>query len=93
MEELRPFTDTVVEFIIFIREHINRHLSSSEMETALELEDRTDRYRNTLKKAARKRIQKGSEVKTELLYIDIVKHIEHIGDHALNIADALRLVR
>jgi len=93
LEELRPFTSTVVEFIRFIRSHINKHLSSEEMKTALSLEDRTDQYRHTLKKAARKRIQQGSDVKAELLYIDIVKHIEHIGDHALNIADALRLVR
>ena len=73
MEELKPFTETVVEFIGFIRKHINKHLSKNEMETALGLEDRTDQYRNILKKAARKRIQKGSDVKTELLYIDIVK--------------------
>lgn len=93
LEELQPFNETVLEFIRFIHRHINRHLSSAEMAEALSLEERTDRYRNTLKKSARRRIQNGSDVKAELLYIDIVKHIEHIGDHALNIAEALRLVR
>jgi len=93
LEELKPFTDTVLEFIRFIRRHINRHLSSEEMEDALHLEEEIDQYRNILKKSARKRIQNGSYVKAELLYIDIVKHIEHIGDHSLNIADALRAVR
>ena len=27
--------------------------------------------------------------KTELLFIDIIKHLEHIGDYSLNISQAL----
>jgi phosphate:Na+ symporter len=48
--------------------------------------------RDNLKKAAQHRLQNGSDVKSELLYLDLLKHFEHIGDNNLNIAQALRQV-
>jgi phosphate:Na+ symporter len=62
------------------------------MAVALGLEERINKMRNTLKKAAAKRLQKGSNVKGELIYIDIVRHVERIGDHCLNIAESLRQI-
>ncbi len=89
-EDLRPYIDLVTNFLQFISSHLNEHLSSRDMETALEIESHINEKRNTLKKAAAKRLQNGSEVKGELLYIDIVRHVERIGDHCLNIAESLR---
>ena len=45
--------------------------------------------RNILKQSASKRLQSGSNVRAELLYIDIVRHVEQIGDHCLNIVQSL----
>jgi phosphate:Na+ symporter len=89
-EDLRPYIDLVTDFLQFISSHLNEHLSSRDMETALEIESHINEKRNTLKKAATQRLQNGSEVKGELLYIDIVRHVERIGDHCLNIAESLR---
>ncbi len=72
---------------------MNQHLSSEEMQQAIALEEEVDRYRHTLHKAARTRIKAGSDVKAELLYMDMVRHIEKIGDHLLNIAQALRAIQ
>ncbi len=91
--ELTPYVQLVEEFLSFIQSHLNEHLSSSEISRAYEIEEQINVYRNTLKKAARKRIQGGDDVKTELLYIDVVRHIERIGDYCLNIAQALRQMR
>lgn len=57
------------------------------------MEDEIDRYRKSLKKFARKRLEKGANVRAELLYIDIVRTIEKIGDHAFSISEALAQTR
>lgn len=93
LEALRPYLDTVQDYLGFIIKHMNQHLSSEEMKQAIASEEEVDRYRNTLQKAARKRIKAGSDVKAELLYMDMVRHIEKIGDHLLNIAQALRAIQ
>ncbi len=91
--ELAPYVKLVEEFLTFIQSHLNEHLSREEIARAYEIEEQINAYRNTLKKAARKRIQGGDDVKTELMYIDVVRHIERIGDYCLNIAQALRQMR
>ena len=53
------------------------------------LEDQIDQYMKDLKKVARKRLEGGANVKAELLYMDLVKQIEKMGDHALNISNLL----
>ncbi|NLA93059.1 MAG: hypothetical protein GX842_06480, partial [Spirochaetales bacterium] len=35
------------------------------------------------------RLQEGSDVKAELLFIDVVRHVEQIGDHCLNIVESV----
>ena len=56
------------------------------------MENEINQMRDSLSKSARKRIQKGSNVKSELLYMDLVKNLENIGDNSLNIAQALRMM-
>ena len=93
LEELAPYAKTVSDFITFIKEHLNEHLSRDELETAYLYEDKVNESRNLLKESAQERLQKGSDVKAELLYIDVVRHIEQVGDHSLNVAQALRQIR
>ncbi|MBN1699706.1 MAG: Na/Pi cotransporter family protein [Spirochaetales bacterium] len=93
LEEIGTFSGYVKAFIAFYREHLNRHLSSYDLDRAYELEDMIDSMRDKLKRNARKRLQSGSNVKPELLFIDIVRHFEQIGDYSLNISQALRQIR
>jgi phosphate:Na+ symporter len=93
LADLEPYTARVAEFIEFIKERLNRHLSREELNTAFQLEESVNEYRNRLKDEAQERLSRGSDVKTELLYIEIVRKIEQVGDHALNIAQALRQIR
>ena len=87
---LTPMTETVTAFIDFIRVSINHEFTEQELSEANRLETEIDKQRKLLRKASRKRMQKGSDVKSELLYLEIVKHLEHIGDYSLNIAETLR---
>jgi phosphate:Na+ symporter len=92
VEELEPYVEVVKEYIEFIRVHMNRHISDEKLQRAYALEAEVDRFRNTLRSSARRRIREGGDVRSELLYIDIVRHVEKIGDHLLNIAQSLRLM-
>ncbi|ADK82786.1 Na/Pi cotransporter family protein [Sediminispirochaeta smaragdinae] len=92
VEDLRPYADLVHEFLEFITSHLNAHLSRQDLEVAQKIETKINKRRNTLKKNATKRLQHGAEVKAELLYIDVVRHVERIGDHCLNVAESLRQV-
>jgi phosphate:Na+ symporter len=72
---------------------MNEHLEKEQLAEAYHLENKIDKTRKTLKKEVRKNIKSGADIKGELLYLDIVRHIERIGDYCLNIAQALRNVR
>lgn len=88
-ESLIPYLELVRQFLQFISININKHLSEEKLEFARELEDQIDAYRKDLKKVARKRLEAGADVKSELLYIDLVRNIEKIGDCAFTISEAL----
>ena len=89
LEKLLPYIELVRQFLQFIRININKQITPEKLELARELEDGIDAFRKALKKVARKRLESGADVKAELLYIDIVRAIEHIGDNCFNISSAL----
>ena len=89
MERLVPYVELARQFLQFIRININKHLNEDKLEMATELEDQIDLYRKNLRKVARKRLESGADVKAELLYIDLVRQIEKIGDHAFSISEML----
>ena len=89
MERLLPYLELVRQFLQFIRRNINRTLSAEKLELARELEDGIDAFRKDLKKVARKRLEGGADEKAELLYIDLVRRIENIGDNCFSISETL----
>jgi phosphate:Na+ symporter len=93
IDSLGPYTELVGSFLDFVRDHINGPISDEQLAVARALEDRIDGFRKALKKKSRKRMQAGGDIKAELLFIDIVRHIEKIGDHAYGVARALREIR
>ena len=90
VERLGPYTLLVSDFLRFVQDNINGGISGEQLESAQRFEDRIDEFRSALRKKSRKRIQAGADVKTELLYMDVVRHIEKIGDGAFDVARALR---
>ncbi|MCR4938935.1 MAG: Na/Pi cotransporter family protein [Treponemataceae bacterium] len=55
-------------------------ITQEEKNAGEDLEQQIDDKKRKLKKASRKRLESGSEVKKELQYIDMVRKIEHAGD-------------
>jgi phosphate:Na+ symporter len=93
MEALAPYIGMVEEFLSLVRTHLGRSLSAEEAVYAKELEDKIDKSRNKLRKLGRKRIEAGKDVKTELLFIDLVRRIEKLGDYCYGMAEALVKMR
>jgi phosphate:Na+ symporter len=89
MAGLVPYLSLVEDFLTLVREHLGRRLSPEEAEYAKSLEEKIDESRNRLRKLGRKRIEAGVDVKTELLFIDLVRRIEKLGDYCFDIAEAL----
>lgn len=86
--ELRDYVDVVGRFIRFTQRTLNEELTAEELEAARANENAVDEGRASLKRTARKRLQKHKDVRSELLLIDIAGHLEHIGDYCMNIAEA-----
>jgi phosphate:Na+ symporter len=89
LDALTPYITLVEEFLSFVREHLGRPISAEQSARAEDLENRIDQYRDKLRKMGRKRIEAGENVKIELLFIDLVRRIEKLGDVCYNISEAL----
>jgi phosphate:Na+ symporter len=86
MEALVPYVNLVEEFLSLVRNYLGRRLTPEQIGFARELEEKIDKSRDRLRKLGRKRIEAGVNVKTELLFIDLVRRIEKLGDYCFDIA-------
>ncbi|MHC6202247.1 Na/Pi cotransporter family protein [Breznakiellaceae bacterium SP9] len=89
IKKLLPYYELTERSLIFIEENIYKKLSEPQLQKAHSIENQIDEYKRTLQKAARHRLEKGANVKTELLYIDLVRNIEKIGDCAFSVSKKL----
>jgi len=88
-EAIRNFSGPVDQFIGFYIESLSKKVSMADIETAQQLEDTIDASRKKLRKEAVRRMSDQANIKSEMLYIDILNNIESIGDHSLNILKLL----
>ncbi|GHU96775.1 phosphate:sodium symporter [Spirochaetia bacterium] len=89
VEALTPYIDLVQQFLDFVQENLGRKITIKQTFYTAGLEKQIDKYRDKLRKMGRKRIEAGENVKTELLFIDMVRRIEKLGDVCSNISEAL----
>lgn len=92
IERMLPYVELTRQFLQFVQRNINKHIDEDKLQLANELENGIDDFRKDLKKVARKRLESGADVKTELLYIDIVRQIEKIGDNCFSISESLTAI-
>jgi len=89
MDELIPYVDLVGEFLRLLEERLGRNPTEEQRIRATELEDDIDKTRRKLQKMGRKRIEAGGNVRTELIFIDLVRRIEKLGDYCFEISEAV----
>jgi phosphate:Na+ symporter len=88
-DALSPYLKQVEDFLNLVKENLGKNLSSNTLQNAREMEDEIDRNRDKLRRLGRKRLESGKDVQTELLFIDIVRRLEKLGDYCLEIAETL----
>ena len=92
-EEIKEFSNDVLEFMHFNIENLaDARLSSEDLHHAVQLEEQIDASREALRESSVKRIGELGHVKAEMLFMDIIKNFERIGDYSLNISQALRRI-
>ena len=91
LERLIPYFELSRQLLQFIYKNVAKiqKLSKEQYDFAADLENQIDAERKNLKKVARKRLESGADVKAELLYLDIVRQIEKLGDRCFDMADEL----
>jgi phosphate:Na+ symporter len=91
--EINDFAELVQSFINLYKDKIVMQSDQRVLDIAFQLEKKINQSRDQLKKAAQYRLQQGGVVDSELLYLDLLKHFEHIGDNSLNVVQALRNIK
>ena len=90
-QQISDFSRVLLQFMDFASSRLTRGVGAADMETAYQLENTIDGFRQRLRKESVRRMQGNGEIiKSEMLYIDILNNIEVIGDHSLNVLQALR---
>ena len=87
MDALVPYISLVEDFLALVQNHLGKKMSGEQIERAKTLEEKINKSRNKLRKLSRKRIEAGANLKTELLFIDLVRSIEKIGDYCFDITE------
>jgi len=91
-ERFCSYEELVQQFIGFICAHMDRKISNPDLKMANTFEDHIDTQRNEMRKLVQYELKQGAHVKTEILLLDKIRHLEHIGDYCINIAEALYLI-
>jgi phosphate:Na+ symporter len=89
IDNLVPYVGLVEEFLVLLQEKLGQGLSIKSTILAKKLEVDIGKSRRKLQKLSRKRIEAGKDVQTELLFIDLVRRIERLGDYCGNITEKL----
>ncbi len=90
-KQVKDFAQLVLQFMDFYSTRLQTGVPIGDMETAYQLENLIDSFRKNLRKASMQRMRNSGEViKAEMLYIDILNNMESIGNHSLNVLQALR---
>ena len=89
-QEILDYTKEAQKFLLLIKDYNLEIPDEESLKKAYELEKKINSQQKKLKKRARKNMNSGENIKGELLFIDMVRYIEQIGDYCLNIAQALK---
>lgn len=88
--EILLYGELVMQFLQFFRTRLNTAITPADMEKAAMLERQIDTSLKKLRKQTIRIMSTSGEIKAGVRHIDILSQIEKIGNHALNILQAMR---
>lgn len=91
LRQVEEFSTLLLQFMDFYSSRLSAPIDLKDMETAFRLEGSIDQMRKSLRRESMVRMREsGESVKAEIIYIDMLNNLESIGNHSLNILQALR---
>ena len=90
-DELFDFTAQVLDFLKYNSDFLSGAIEAPDWNLAKSMEEGIDKARNKLRKRSRKYLesQADANVKGELAFMEMISHLEHVGDSCLAIARAV----
>ena len=79
----------VRDFLQYISSLLEQRVNEKDMAIARSMEDEINKFRNNLNKVSRKSIKAGGDIKGELLFMEMVRRFENIGDGCITIVKEL----
>lgn len=94
-DELFGFSAQVLDFLQYNSDYLQGRIATLDWKLAQSMETGIDAARDKLKKRSRKYLEKNPEaqVKGELAFIEIVGHLEHIGDGCMHVSHSVAKLR
>jgi phosphate:Na+ symporter len=90
VDQLVDFTSFVYDFLRFNADCLCSDIKKYEFDNAMEMEETIDSNRDRLRSIARSKLAKGANIQAELIFIDMLRHLEHVGDYSLGIAHSMK---
>lgn len=89
-ESLHGMEALVKDFLHFIDDRLESAISLADMQEAMEMEASINEERNRISRQVEARLgtQEKADVRLELHILEQARHMEHIGDYCINIAEA-----
>jgi len=90
IKNLVDIYDLLDNALIVMRKNLNSDYSSVKLDEALEVERAINAKRNTLRREYLKKVEKGKyNVKDAINYIELINVCEKLGDHVINVTEAI----
>jgi phosphate:Na+ symporter len=85
MDALVPYIGLMNELLSQIGRYLGQSITSEQYKNIKEIEKEIVKSQSQLRKLGRKRIEAGENIKTELLFIEMVRSIERLGNYCSDI--------
>lgn len=89
MGEMLEISYLVRDFLQYVGTLLEQPVDERDLAIARSMEEEINTFRNSLNKISRKSIKSGGSLKGELLFMEIVRCFENIGDSCIAIAEEL----
>lgn len=85
-EDLAQYHGHVLDFLQYNHACLTGKVHPESMDVAKDMEKNLNQGRNKLRKQVRKLLAEGADVRGQLVFLDVVRMLEQIGDRSYNIA-------
>jgi phosphate:Na+ symporter len=89
VEQLSEYSGHVLDFLRYNADYLTSGMREFSLINAREMENNLNKQRNKLRKVVRHQLTRGGDVRGEMIFMDIVRHLEQIGDSCFNISEEI----